>query len=236
MFIDQAGFDIRCEWGLHAIDTMAAPDSAVVIVDVLSFSSCVDIAVSNGAKVFPYRYRDETAVRFANEMQAVLAASKRAKNSYSLSPVSLLKIPTGTRLVLPSPNGSTLTLGTNGRATLAGCLRNCEAVAKRAAELSRSILVVPAGERWRDGLLRFAVEDLIGAGAIIHFLNGTKSPEAVAAEAAFTSARKDLPSILRNCSSGRELIEKGFEEDVDLAGQLNCSRTAPRLVAGAYVA
>ena len=53
----------------------------------------------------------------------------------SLSPVSLLGIPAGTRLELASPNGATVTLAVAGAGAvvLAGCLRNASAVAARAA-------------------------------------------------------------------------------------------------------
>jgi 2-phosphosulfolactate phosphatase len=45
---------------------------------------------------------------------------------FSLSPVSLLEIPPGTRLVLPSPNGSAVaaSVAATGSVVLAGCLRN----------------------------------------------------------------------------------------------------------------
>jgi len=64
------------------------------------------------------------------------------------------------------------------------------------------------------------LEDLLGAGAIIASLSGAKSPEARAAVAAFHDAREDLAHLIKACSSGRELIERGFEADVDLAVQL----------------
>jgi 2-phosphosulfolactate phosphatase len=49
-------------------------------------------------------------------------------------------------------------------------------------------------------------------------LSGTKSPEAQAAAAVFNDAQDNLKTLVKACSSGRELIERGFEEDVDLAG------------------
>jgi 2-phosphosulfolactate phosphatase len=98
------------------------------------------------------------------------------------------------------------------------------------------IAVIPAGERWRnDRSLRPALEDLIGAGAVIQHLPGRRSPEAQAAWAVYREARPDLDGNLRHYGSGKELIERGFEADVPLAAQLNVSDSAPVLVDGAYV-
>jgi 2-phosphosulfolactate phosphatase len=143
-------------------------------------------------------------------------------------------IEAGTKLVLPSPNGSTLSLATGDKPTFAGCLRNAEAVAHAAQRAGRRILVVPAGERWPDGSLRFAAEDLIGAGAVIAGLKGTLSPEASIAVSAYEAVRGQLLAVFEQCSSGRELIERGFGEDVRLASLLNCSANAPVLVGGAF--
>ena len=137
----------------------------VVIVDVLSFSTCVDIATVNGAAVFPYRFNDDSARNYAQARGALLAGPRGSACEYSLSPTGLLDIPAGARLVLPSPNGSTLSLATGATPTLAGCLRNSRAVAAYAGRIGRKVAVIPCGERWDDGSLRPAVEDLIGAGA-----------------------------------------------------------------------
>lgn len=116
-----------------------------------------------------------------------------------------------------------------GKHTLTGCLRNCLAVAEYTTQLGGSVTVIPAGERWEDGTLRPAVEDLIGAGAIISHLVGTKSPEAEAALSAFEAVRDRLPPLLLSCSSGKELSERGFKMDVELVAQLNCSNAVPKL-------
>jgi 2-phosphosulfolactate phosphatase len=236
VFYDQSSFDVRCEWGLAGIERLSAAASAVVVVDVLSFTTSVDIAVARGAAVYPYRWdsRDaEVLLEFARTHGAVVAGAHRGEG-LTLSPASLAAIEAGTRLVLPSPNGSTLSLTVADRPVFAGCLRNASAVANEVKRHGRGVLVVPAGERWPDGALRPAIEDLIGAGAIISHLSGTLSPEAQIARAAFEAARADLASVLRDCASGRELIERGFARDVDLAAQFNASRAVPLLVEGAY--
>lgn len=235
MFYDQQDHNIRCEWGLEGIHALVPHSDCIVIIDVLSFSTCVDIAVGRGAVIYPYRWRDESAARYAEALGAELASFHRdVTEGYSLSPVSLLNIEEGTRLVLPSPNGSTLSLATGAVPTFAGCLRNAEAVARAAQETGKQISVIPAGERWAGGTLRPAIEDLIGAGAIIHRLEGSKSPEAVVAEAAFLRFNNDLVACLKRCSSGKELIERGSERNVELSAELDVSGCAPVLVEGAY--
>ena len=52
--------DLGCEWGLNGVLQFASVSDAIVIVDVLSFSTSVEIANSRGAIVYPYRYRDES--------------------------------------------------------------------------------------------------------------------------------------------------------------------------------
>jgi 2-phosphosulfolactate phosphatase len=237
MFFDQQEFDIRCEWGEHGVAVLAPISDAVIIVDVLSFSTSVDIAVHRGASVVPYLWRDDRAAEFAASIGAELADPGRSKGRYSLSPESLVGIAAGTRLVLPSPNGATLTLAARPTPVLAGCLRNARAVALSAMKYGARIAVIAAGERWKDDhSLRPAFEDLIGAGAIISYLTGTLSPEAASAVAAFQAARLDLDRHLCQCSSGKELIERGFPEDVHLASQLDASDSAPTLIDGAFVA
>ncbi|AFZ22873.1 phosphosulfolactate phosphohydrolase-like enzyme [Cylindrospermum stagnale PCC 7417] len=236
MIYDQSEFDLRCEWGAQGIAQLAPISDVVVIVDVLSFSTSVEIATNNGAIIFPYGMRDETVVDYAQSVQAELASHRLSTSRYTLSPTSLMQVPAGTRLVLPSLNGSTLTLLTGNTPTLAGCLRNCEAVAQFAQRYGSKIAVIPAGERWKeDGSLRPAFEDLIGAGAILSYLHGSLSPEAAMAVATFQTFQHDLLGYLKKSSSGKELIAKGFESDVELAAACNVSNCVPLFVNKAYV-
>lgn len=229
---DQTDFEVRCEWGEKGVLQLAPVSDVVIIIDVLSFSTCIDIANSRGASVFPYQWKDD-AKAFAQSINAELA-DKRGSGRYSLSPASLIQIREGTRLVLPSPNGSSLSLATAKTPTLTGCLRNCRAVALAAVSYGRRIAVVPAGEKWSDGSLRPSFEDFAGAGAIISHLEGDLSPEARSALMTYQGVRQPLKPLLKQCGSGKELIERDFEQDVDLASEIDVSDCVPTLIGGSY--
>ena len=55
------------------------------------------------------------------------------------------------------------------------------------------------------------------------------------ARTAFQEAKPHLDEYLRQCSSGKELIERGFSEDVRLASQLDASDSVSALIDNAYM-
>jgi 2-phosphosulfolactate phosphatase len=230
------------EWGMSGIEALHEHVAVLVIVDVLSFSTAVDVAVSRGAIVYPFPFADERGAQAAAERVGAMLAHPRcvAAGQFSLSPVSLLGVQRGTKLMLPSPNGSRLSFAasrTPGRIpVLAGCLRNAAAVARAARVLAgdRAIGVVPAGECWPDGSLRVATEDLLGAGAILDRLDCACSPEAQVARDAYRAAGREVASLIRLSVSGRELVDRGFSGDVDLALEQDVSASVPVLAEGAY--
>lgn len=235
MTYNQAEFDIRLEWGGAGVEELAPISDVIIIVDVLSFSTCVDIATSRGASIYPYRWKDATALDYAKAINAELADfDRKFSNGFSLSPTSLLGIKSGVKLVLPSPNGSALTLATQDTPTICGCLRNAKAVATYAMSIGEKIALVPAGEKWPDHSLRVAFEDLLGAGAIISYLRGSLSPESRAAMTIFNATSNEILQEVKKCSSGKELIERGFEKDLDLACALNSSTNVPIFKQGCY--
>lgn len=234
MNFDQAEFELRCEWGEQGVLRLAPISDVVIIVDVLSFSTCVEIATSRGAIVFPYQWQNGSAQEFARSVGAELA-DKRGSSRYSLSPASLMMVDPGTRLVLPSPNGSSLSLATGTTPTIAGCLRNSRAVAEVAVQYGRQIAVIAAGEKWPDGSLRPCFEDFVGAGAILSHLKGHRSPEAQLAVAAYQGIGNSLQTLLHRCVSGQELRDRSFAQDVELAAACDVSHGVPMLMDGAYV-
>lgn len=234
---EQRGFAVRFGWGPNGLRRLAPLVDAVVVVDVLSFSTSVDIALGRGVTVFPYRWHNGTEHEFADSVDAVVASKTAEPGKWSLRPSSLVDAPSGLRLVLPSPNGSALTFGAEeagAKRVIVGCVRNASAVAAALDDVE-SVAVIAAGERWRGstGPLRPAIEDSLGAGAIIEGLGRSSlSPEALVAHALWTGAAesgRNISWLLRECGSGRELRKKGYPHDVELAAELNISALVPTL-------
>lgn len=245
---DQSAAAYRFEWGLEGLEAIAPSCDVVVIVDVLRFTTAVSAAVEAGATVVPATWDGDRARELADQWNAVVAGSR--EDGPSLSPTDLLRLAPGTRLVLPSPNGSTLAARAGELGVpfvLAGSLRNATATARRALMLAHDgpIGVVAAGERWRSpaGPLRPAIEDLLGAGAILHGLDPAAavrpphaSPEARAARAAFLDARATLHDALQASTSGRELVARGWDDDVATAAHLDATDLAAQSIDGEFVA
>ena len=236
----QEGYAVRFDWGFPGALGTAGAASYAVVVDVLSFTTSVCVAVDRGMRVHPHPWADATAEAFARDRDATLAVgrSRAGQDGVSLSPVSIAAARGIERLVLPSPNGSAIAAGLagTGATVVAGCLRNRRAVAEwllQRVEPPDVVCVVAAGERWPDGSLRPAVEDLWGAGAVLEALREGGmtglSPEAGAAEAAFAAAASRLGEEVPGCASGRELLGKGFAGDVALAAELDASTAVPVL-------
>ncbi|MFS0702927.1 2-phosphosulfolactate phosphatase [Cellulomonas sp. 179-A 9B4 NHS] len=246
----QGGHDVRLDWG--PVGAAACGGDVGVVVDVLSFSTTVTVAVERGTRVHPCPWDDERARALAAEHDAVLAVGRLeavrdgAVVAPSLSPAGLLALDPVERLVLPSPNGSALAaaLTLAGSTVVAGCLRNAHAVATWVAgalDDGRTVTVVAAGERWTgDRSLRPALEDHLGAGAVLSHLvsagHGDRlSPEAWAAAALFDASAGRLRRVLHDCVGGQELAGRGFAADVDVAADLDASTAVPLLVDGAFV-
>ncbi|WP_330898656.1 2-phosphosulfolactate phosphatase [Brevibacillus brevis] len=222
----QLDYTARFDWGYEGVEQVGASSDMIVIIDVLSFSTCVDIVTGRGGIVYPYQVKDESTVAFAKQ-KAALLAGKRGE-PISLSPACLKTVPMGSRIVLPSPNGSTCTVlaKKTGAKVIAACLRNAPSVARYIQQQNGTVTVIACGERWGNGALRPAIEDMIAAGALLHELEGYRlSPEAEIAVAAFRAAQDQF----QKCASGQELISMGYPEDVELAAQWNQSGAVPVL-------
>lgn len=251
----QSSYPIRCEWGPTGAAEIAA--DLAVVVDVLSFTTTLTVALERGIEVFPFEWRDARAAEHAMRHAATLAVGRfeaRYRDDarhVSLSPASLAEVSGVERLVLPSPNGSSIAFGLaeSGSTVVGACLRNAQAVATwlapRVAD-GATVVVVPAGERWPDDTLRPAVEDLWGAGAVLGALaagvlgagNSEESadrflsPESRSAVAALRAAM--LPLDLTECASGRELVDIGFGDDVAIAAEIGASEVVPVLAGESF--
>jgi 2-phosphosulfolactate phosphatase len=133
------------------------------------------------------------------------------------------------KIFLPSPNGSTLVdLATRyEKPVFIGSLRNAGVLARILSdEKYFPVLLLAAGERFPNQMLRPCLEDYLGAGAILSELRGEITIEAQIALKTFEDVSSNLLSVLEETESGRELIMWGYGEDVRLAAMHNISSHA----------
>lgn len=186
-----------------------APADVVVVVDVLRFSSTVTDAVARGETV----------------------ALDADAHAVSINGAAIASLATRTDATV-----------------MLGCLRNRSAVARAVlAEQERrgertSVAIIAAGERTaRDAgaPVRFAVEDHLGAGAIVDALGAIgidhTSPEAAAACEAFRALHGAVRHLLTASGSGQELIERGLQDEVLSAAAVDAASVVPVLRAGVFV-
>ncbi|HLJ56623.1 MAG TPA: 2-phosphosulfolactate phosphatase [Chthonomonadaceae bacterium] len=261
--------EISLEWGHRGAKRAAARGDVVVICDVLSFSTAVVIAVDRGATVFPCA--DEVEARVVSAKHGATIAVRREeaaeRGGLSLSPASMLSCVQGERIALPSPNGAACCrLATGAAGVIVGALVNATEAARAAAALAgrlrRGLAIIACGERWTDahadGALRFALEDYLGAGAVLSALDRSVAPSGVACREvasfagdsqpcapltpdaavcrdAFRASAGRIEALLRDCPSGRVLRDRGWPQDVELAAEVDCCRAVPILMDGAPV-
>ena len=128
-----------------------------------------------------------------------------------------------------------------------GALRNASAVAaavlaeqERRAERT-SVAIIAAGERTGrepGASVRFAVEDHLGAGAIIDALGNLgidhTSPEAAVAAESFRALRGAVKHLVSASGSGRELIAAERSDDLIAATALDAASVVPVLRTGVF--
>ncbi len=207
----------RLLWGRQGVREAVRRGDIVVVVDILRFSSAAVAAAAAGVAIVPAGDVAEGA-RLAAEGGAELAGGS---GRFSLSPRSFAGAVAGSQVVLPSPNGSfCCRAAADLPAVFVGALLNASATADAVmavqAETGRGVTVLACGERFdsEDGSLRFALEDFLGAGAILARLELPRSPDAEAAVAAFRMAAPDLAGALAGCGSGLELAARGQADDI----------------------
>lgn len=238
----QSHAGVRFEWGPRGAEHLEHSQGCLVVVDVLSFTTAVVVATGRKMAVLPYPLSAADAEDFATANDAVLALRRSEMSTerpWSLSPSALERAPWVARVVLPSPNGSAIASSATGT-VVAACLRNARASASwvlehRFGTCERPVLVVAAGERWPDGSLRPALEDALGAGAVLSWLRrfGCElSSEAVAMALLFEAS--DVQAALSSCGSARELESMGFGADVEMAAALDADDHVAVLRDGAF--
>ncbi len=210
-----------------------------VAIDVLRASSTVVTALALGAQevvaVTSLRQARSLARRLGYLLCGERGGLPPPRFHLGNSPAQLRpEVVGGKGLVLTTSNGTRLLASlAEARAVLVGCLLNREAVARAALAMDGPVALVCAGD---GGGRRLALEDVIGAGAILDAALSLEpslmlDDSARLAHWAFLACRDDLAEALANTQHGLRLLSLGLGEDVSFCARLDVWDVVPRMEA-----
>jgi len=184
-FYDQCHSEIRCEWGQRGVDVLAMNSDVRDHRGCLSFSTAVDLPCRAAPRFYHTAGKMNRLLNIPNRSTPTLSMSLATKEPMVFSPASLARFPR--RQACPSlGKWCDTSLSTDAVPTLAGSFVMRKQSRSRRNSWAKSHCDYSGGVAMAGRKLRPAVEDWIAAGAIIHYLNGTRSPEAASATAAFS--------------------------------------------------
>ena len=209
-----------------------------IVVDLLRASSSIAAILSRGAREVVPAAGIEEARHLHKKHPAYLLCGEQgglppAGFDFGNSPSEFARSDlAGRSIILATSNGTRiLAQAAAASSVLVGTLLNRAAVAMAARGLGAAITIIAAGAY--EGQV-FALEDAIGAGAIVQRLlelepAASLNDGARAALACFEAARGDLPAAIAACAHARDLAEIGLAEDISYCARLDALPVAPLL-------
>lgn len=231
---------VRVTWFEGGLDEEAA---AVVIVDVLRFSTTVAVALSLGFKhVYAFSELNE-AVNFAKSRKLPLVAEVRGvkppEADLDNSPSDLMRygvtyLKRGIReLVIRTSSGAAIVSNAVRRGfknIFISSTVNARSVAKALLDRGYDTVNIACGGL---NLSKFAIEDYIGAGALIEELVSLEpevvlEDEGLAALYTYRSTRETLLELFSKSRSGKIVTSTGHYEDIVIASRVNSFNIVPQ--------
>lgn len=219
-------------------------DTDVAVIDVLRATSTIAVALANGALGAIPVLEPEDAIAvghrlgrdrvlFCGERHSVRIEGFDLDNSPASFPPAVV---TGKTLVITTTNGTRALRAVAGAASVrTAALVNRTAVADALAREDGDVTVVCAGDA-----NAFALEDAIGAGALVDTLLTLISDVelrdgARAAALLYRSVAGRLPDAVASADHAQHLAQKGFARDITRCAALDTLSVVPTLRDGMLV-
>ncbi len=210
---------------------------AVVVIDVLRATSVIVYAISQGAsEIIPLASVEEAfqMVKAFPPDSVLLGGERESANipGFDLgnSPREYIagKVEEK-KLILTTTNGTkTFHLVSSGKEILVGSFFNIGAVAQRCLESKRDLLIFPSGDEGN-----FSLEDTICGGMLIELIK-QKTRKSISftdasqcAQILYQRFKDNLLEAFHLSCHGKELISRGFEDDLAHCAQIDITSIVP---------
>ena len=202
-------------------------DKTVIVFDVLRATTTMLSAFVSGirsVRVFADLAEAKTAAA-THTPRPILCGEVNARPAPGVdlgnSPGQFTAADAGREIFMATTNGTKAITAASSAANLfVAALVNAKSAAAAAAATNLPILLLGSGTNEQ-----ISMEDAIGCGAVCNFLESHGYlPTSDAARIAlhlFHAAADQLPTVLRDCQGGRNIIRAGLEPDIDFAARLN---------------
>lgn len=215
------------------LDTLKeyANSEAFIIVDTLRFSTTVSYALKNIKRIY-FSPDINEAIDISRKRKIPLIAEvdgyRPIEADYDNSPSKMKEI-NAEEAVIRTTSGVYLldyAIKLGLKNVFIGAIVNAKYIADFAKKFS-TITIAMAGYRRK----KIALDDLLGAGAIISELGNARleTDEAIIALELFKNSKENLFEKLKISNAGKFLVSTGRENDVKIASMLNSIDTVPKL-------
>jgi 2-phosphosulfolactate phosphatase len=212
-------------------------DRVVVVMDILRATSVIVHALSQGASEIIPLATVEEAFRMAKAFPRGFVLLGGERESKEIPGFDLGNSPReyvaerveGKKIILTTTNGTKAFHAiSSGREILAGSFLNIGAVARRCVESEKDLFIFPSGDQGN-----FSLEDTLCGGMLIDLISEREKEEVVLTDASYSAQilfqrfKDNLVEAFHLSHHGKELIHRGFEEDLAYCAQIDMTPLVP---------
>lgn len=217
-------------------------ERAVIVIDILRATSVIVHAMSLGAKEIIPVSTVEEAFQMLNVFPPGTTLLGGERGSRKIEGFDLGNSPQeykagkvrDKRLILTTTNGTkAFHLVASGEEIMVGSFFNIGVIARRCLEQDRDVFIFPSGDNGN-----FSLEDTVCGGMLIDLIlkKGMKpltlTDAAQSVHILYQRFEANLTEALRVSTHGRDLIAKGFEEDLSYCAQVDITEMVPEFREG----